>query len=142
MHTHPPLKIHKHESGRQDGRVNALAQLVYFANCLAKQLTGPKRVLAYRIKAAAVSALVLDGAAKPNGIRGNAILSLDILADRPWRFHIPLSHLHPEAQAVLRKSLGSVRAKAPLFQFLDSDRLQDLQGSGSHTGRDGRVCGS
>ena len=120
----------------QQADVRTLSHVAHLANSLAKKLRGPKRADAYHIKDVALSALILDGAVKVNGTRAKAVVGLDILSDPPSRLHIPLSRLQPEAQALLRKCVTSVPAKAPLFQCLSPDQLQAFHQSGSGQKKD------
>lgn len=116
---------------RSQADVHALAHAAHLANSLAKQLKGNHKLLAHRIKAECVNALVLSNACIPNGVRADAILGLDILSNPPSPIHIPLWHLQPEAQAMMRRSVTSVQAKAPLSQRLGPDQLQAFQQNGN-----------
>ena len=120
----------------QQADIRALSHVAHLANSLAKKLRGPKRADAYHIKDVALSALILYGAVKVNGTLTNAILGLDILTDPPSRIHIKLSDLQPEAQALIRKSVTSVPAKAPLFQLLSPDQLQAFHRIGNGREKD------
>jgi hypothetical protein len=115
-------------SERPDRNLRTLSQVAHMASSLAKQLTGRDRDLAYRIKAAACSALIVGGAARLNGVRANSILGLDILIDLQSSLHVPLSHLDPQAQALARSQAKSTRTVAPLSECLNPEQLQSLKG--------------
>jgi hypothetical protein len=117
-------------SEKHDRSLCALCQVAHMANSLAKELTGRDRALAYRIKAAACSALIVAGAANLNGVRANSILGLDILIDiQRSALHIPLTELEPEARALVRVQAKSTRTVAPLIECL---RPEQLNGLASH----------
>jgi hypothetical protein len=101
-----------------DGVFLTLSALAHEANSLAKQLTGPQRSLAYRMKAAACSSLILGGMATVSGMRSNSILCLELLGGRS-RLHVPLAHLLPEARTVARHQASCAPVVGPL-----SERLQ------------------
>ncbi len=114
-------------SEKHDRSLCALSQVAHMANSLAKELTGRDRVLAYRIKAAACSALILGGAANLNGVRANSILGLDILIDsQQSSLHIPLSELEPEARGLVREQAKSTRTVSPLIECLCPEQLNSL----------------
>ena len=60
-------------------------------------------------------ALILDGEIV-DGCRANNIVGLTFMSDPPCRVHIKVSHLHPEAQAVVRRHSKSVAAVAPMSE--------------------------
>ncbi len=94
--------------------VPALCRVAKLSNYLAKQLSGTPRTLAYRIKAEACSALILNGATRVNGVSPDGILALDILGDRPIRLHIRRSHLTAPAQTALADEMAAARVVSSL----------------------------
>jgi hypothetical protein len=87
-------------SGRQT-HLRTLCRVAQLSNALAKQLTGPARIMAYRIKAEACSSLILHGGARVNGVRHDGIVALDILVNPSTRLHIRRSHLNREARQIV-----------------------------------------
>lgn len=102
--------------------LKALSHVALLANRLAKQLSGRDRAIAYQIKSEALSALVVSGAANPNGIRPDKTVGLDFFGSR---LHCPLSNLSPDAQALIGRC-DSIPATAPLADLLTSSQLQGL----------------
>ncbi len=84
------------------------------SNHLAKQLTGLQQYDAYRTKADLVSVLVLAGCAKVNGIQAHGVVGLNVLSEPIARVHVPLRHLHPDAQIILYQQMTSALDVAPL----------------------------
>lgn len=113
-----------------NGAHQTLSHVAHMANRLAKQLSGPDQALAYQIKAAACSALIIDGSASVNGVRANDILALDILSNPPSRLHIPLMKLQAEARARVRSLIDSAPAVAPLSECRGSEQLQSFMEHG------------
>jgi len=100
----PPLSAEGHN-------LEALARCARFANALAKCLDRtPHRVLAYRIKCAALSGLILRGWATPNGVYPDGTVGIDIHSDPPSRLHVPLVYLDPDAQAVINGAASTTPA--------------------------------
>ena len=97
-------------------------------NSLAKQLSGPQRAAAYRLKAATISALVLLGAVRVNGRREKNTFSLDILAaDRRVQIHCVLRDLLPGAQTEILRQAEGAHVVAPLADRIDSAQLRGLR---------------
>ena len=92
----------------------ALCRVAQLSNALAKQLTGPARIMAYRIKAEACSSLILHGGARVNGVRPDGIVALDILVNPATRLHIRRSHLNKEA----RRIVGREACVAPVVSSI------------------------
>ena len=93
---------------------NALSRLARLSSFLAKQLKGQERALAYRIKAEALSALILQGGASVNGICPTGIVALDLYGTPPSRVHVPRAHLSPAARALVDGQAASAPAVARL----------------------------
>src|SRR5262245_56102896 len=86
------------------GQDDTLRNVAKLSNALAKKLTGGPRTLAYRIKAAACSSLIVQGYATVNGRWPGDIVGLDFIAGRDSetaRIHIRRSHLSSEAKQIL-----------------------------------------
>jgi hypothetical protein len=96
-------------------------RMARLANLLAKQLDGEARTLAYRIKAEACSSLILEGAARVNGIWPSGIVALDLDGGPRIRLHIPRSHLSRRARRLIDHQAGG----APVVTRL-SDQLGQL----------------
>jgi hypothetical protein len=94
----------------QDLYLESLAKAVHMVNRLAKMLDGSGRYVAYQAKASLCSALIIAGAARPNGVQDNRIVGLDILTVPITRVHIPLQHLSWEAQAVIAEDHSPTRS--------------------------------
>lgn len=109
-----------------DGILNALLQIAQRANDLAKELTGPSRAAAYRIKAQACSALILEGAARVNGVRPGGILALDLHGNPPSRLHVRCSHLIPAARRVVDEQAATVPVVAPLGEWHEETTLDAI----------------
>ena len=105
----------KEEENTNVGGLSCAAQL---ANFLAKQLTGPNRTLAYRLKAQICSVLILEGRATANGVCADGIVALTIAGERPCRLHIRVCHLWPEAQVIVNKQASLIPAVAPIAEQL------------------------
>jgi hypothetical protein len=101
--------------GEQSDDLRTLGRLAFLANRLAKNLSGPDRAIAYRIKSEALSALVVNGIATVNGYRPNNTLGLDFFDSR---LHCPLSSLTAHAQSVIRQQAGSFSRTAPMADLL------------------------
>jgi hypothetical protein len=110
----------------RNGAIQTLSHVAFLANRLAKQLSGRDRALAYQIKSAALSALILAGAANPNGLRPDATVGLDLLSDPQCRLHVPISQLQPEAQAIVRRQTGSIPRVASLAERLTPEQMNSL----------------
>ena len=94
--------------------LRTLCRLAQLSNALAKQLTGPARMMAYQIKAEACSSLILHGGARVNGVRHDGIVALDILVIPSTRLHIRRSHLNKEA----RRIVGREASVAPVVSSI------------------------
>ena len=89
--------------------LQALRNVARLSNVLAKQLTGESRSLAYKIKAEAISSLILAGGASMNGMwPDGSIIALDLAGSPTARLHIRRAHLTQEARELLDQQTGSV----------------------------------
>lgn len=122
----------KRTSATPTADVQTLCDVAFLANRLAKQLTGPDRFLAYRIKSAALSSLILAGAARPNGFQADSIVGLDIFGATHSRLHVPMSHLRHDAQALIRRQSGFLPKVAPLAERLNAAELDELNSVFQH----------
>ena len=109
---------HYHTQSEPENVV-ALCRVAQLSNFLAKQLKGPTRTLAYRIKAEACSYLIIAGNASLNGIWPGGIVALDLFGDPPARLHIRRSHLRREAREILDQQTASVPAVARLGESIN-----------------------
>lgn len=100
--------------------VGTISMVALMSNLLAKQLTGPTRTLAYRIKAQACSSLIISGNAYVNGVRPGGILSLDIGSH--FRMHIRRSHLTLAAQEIADRQAAEAPAVSTLAEILEAKR--------------------
>ena len=108
------MRKQQHNGGGTERSFEALCRVAELANYLAKQLSGPARTLAYRIKAEACSSLILTGGATVNGVWPDGIVALDLASDPPARLHVRKSHLTPAA----REALMPQAASAPVVERL------------------------
>ena len=107
------------------GDHGALKSIARLSNTLAKQLSGGPRALAYRIKAAACSSLIVQGHAAANGHWPGDIVGLDLFApksSRVERIHIRRSHLSPHAKRLVDRNAESVPVVARLADHVQIQR--------------------
>jgi len=97
--------------------LESLLILTRRSNDLAKKLTGPARLLAYRVKGESLSFLVLLSAnVRVSGIRPGGIYAVDLFGDQTFRFHICRSHLTREARQRLDRMAYGAPAVARLSE--------------------------
>ena len=114
--------ITRAEALEQD--LQALSQLAHLANDLAKRLKGtPHQGLAYKMKAVALSSLVTNGVASPNGIHPNKTVGLDFFGSR---LHCPVSALSRHAQGLIHQAERHIPATAPICDRLKPEQLDAL----------------
>jgi hypothetical protein len=121
----------------QTGRASSaevLAQLACQANLLAKELAGPARAKAYRIKDHAINALILLGLVRVNGAAANGVLGLDILCGSGYRLHVPRAALSSEAKAVIEDEAAYAHVVTSLSDYLPDTHLFRTRLRNSHHG--------
>jgi hypothetical protein len=108
--------------------LGTLCRVARLSNSLAKQLTGPARTLAYRIKAEACSQLILSGGANVNGVWPTGIVALNLHGNPPSRIHVRRSHLSPEARAAVSHQASSVPAVTRLAEHFRRTEPSGMSG--------------
>ena len=104
------MQNHQYIEFDTETNLEALRNVARLSNNLAKQVTGAARTLAYKIKAEAISSLIVAGGASMNGIWPGGIIALDLVGIPAARLHIRRSHLTREAREFLDYQAASVPA--------------------------------
>jgi hypothetical protein len=102
----------------------SLSEIAILCNRLAHLSTGQLRAWALRTKVSAVGELIVRGWATANSKRPNGTVGINI-DDKP-RLHVPLNLLEPEARARAQEQTRTIRATAPLREYLDFAELESL----------------
>src|SRR5437773_300493 len=87
--------------------IEALKRKAFGANRLAKQTSDTSQVVCYRIKNAAISQLLLTGAAAVNSCSLYPTIEIAVDFVGGGRLHAKLSHLTVEVRRVVRQQLDS-----------------------------------
>jgi hypothetical protein len=107
-----------------DDALETLTQLAFLANDLAKQLKGtPYRAVAYKMKATALSSLVVNAAATPNGFDLDGTVGLDLVHGR---LHCPVSALTPKARTLVHRKRASAPCVRSFSECLTAEQRQAL----------------
>jgi hypothetical protein len=102
-----------------------LSDIAILCNRLAHLSSGQLRAWALRTKVSAVGELIVRDWATANSKRPNGTVGIDING-KP-RLHVPLNLLEPEARTCVREQTRSIRATAPLSEYLDFTELKFLK---------------
>jgi hypothetical protein len=94
-----------------------LSEIAKLTSLLAKQLPVALARAIYKLKADAISALILAGQAVPLGGYANGILTIKILTEPPFKLHVRRSDLQPEARIRIAES-NPLPALAQLSEHL------------------------
>lgn len=100
--------------------VNQLAELIFDLNRLAKrpEHSGSQRTL-YRLKARACGIALQTGGAAVNNVSANGcFVGLSVSSVPPYKVHIRVSDLGPEAQRIVRRQAASVPVVARMSDFM------------------------
>jgi hypothetical protein len=101
-----------------------LSSIAIMSNRLAHESSGELRAWALRTKVDAVGELIVRGWATANCRRANRTVGITI--DGKPRLHVPLNLLEPGARACVREETRSIRATAPLREYLDFKDIEAL----------------
>ncbi|MBZ5636060.1 MAG: hypothetical protein LAO55_23270 [Acidobacteriia bacterium] len=102
-----------------------LSSLLTILNRLAHDSDGKLKEWAFKAKVDVAGHLIVRDWAVVNGSRPNGTVGLTVAGKKPA--HVPLSLLEPDARARARQQIRSVRATAPLSEFLDAKQLEPLR---------------
>lgn len=116
--------MQNHQVIEFDAKINleVLRNVATLSNLLAKRLTGETRTLAYRIKAEALSSLIVAGGARMTGIWPSGIIALNLVGNPAARLHIRRSHLTREARKLLDCQAAFVPTVCRLGDFVQIQR--------------------
>jgi hypothetical protein len=107
--------------------VRRVAAVAVGLNALAKHVPDRDKPSVYRLKAAALSTLILLGAVRVNGRREKNTVALDILTDRRVQIHCVLGDLLPEARLEILKQSETAPVVGPLGDRVASEGLREMR---------------